>query len=375
MQGKHELVALDGVRGVAILGVFFFHIATMGAFKTVPVLHGLSLIGWLGVDLFFAMSGYLITKTAFDKKGQSRFVRGFYVRRARRILPVYVVTLAVFLPIAFLFFSDAPTIPDLTSGLPCLALFCINMQAALTSRVVPFGFNHFWSLAVEAQLYAVWPLLVASLDKRRFMFLAAALAAISILLRLYTASTTGNWVWNYFSTLTRLDSFSLGALVYLLPQGSLRKGAAFPVLGCSAAATLLVAWFNSGIEFNQPWTNALGITCVAFFSAALVMIIVDRRSHLVAAVLSGRIISRLGELSYSFYALHFPILALGWYAFERSSYWHFGLSFAHDLTMAATYLSITVIMSMISFRFVEKPFMGRRHIDRPVPASIGEEVR
>src|SRR5471030_2932554 len=172
----NNLAPLDGLRGIAIMAVFVFHMAERGAFRGVPLLHDFMLTGWLGVDLFFAISGFLITRSAINLLGGANYYRTFYANRARRILPAYFSVLVVLIVVFNVLYRNSEYLGFFNARVPCLVLLCTNMETALTSIANPFGVNHFWSLAVEVQIYLFWPVMVSLLSRKNLLIFALSLA-------------------------------------------------------------------------------------------------------------------------------------------------------------------------------------------------------
>ena len=219
--GGH-IPALDGVRALAILlvmgvhtDVFFRSQPTAGT-RLVDAVMG---FGWGGVDLFFVLSGFLITGILFDTRAAPGYYTSFYARRALRIFPLYYVALAVILlvlPILGAMWHHAT--PKLFEHQAWLWTYTTNIGIALHGRWELAATGQtvlFWSLAVEEQFYLVWPFLVAALSPRALTRLAGAMVVGALLLRLGLVFWGDHVVAVYVSTLTRMDALAMGALVAL----------------------------------------------------------------------------------------------------------------------------------------------------------------
>ncbi len=160
--------ALDGLRGLAILMVFLFHYGG-GLQSSRPAVHLFGLLtqaGWLGVVLFFALSGFLITGSLWDTVAQGHRLRNFYARRALRILPIYSLALLAAAGAALL---SGATLAQL-KPLAIFAFFLQNLPhlaAAAIQNPSPLPLYHFWTLAVEEQFYLLWPLILLFAHSRR----------------------------------------------------------------------------------------------------------------------------------------------------------------------------------------------------------------
>lgn len=350
--------ALDGVRGVAIIWVVFHnatdmpHPATRGALH---VLSGLSHSGWIGVQIFFALSGFLITGGLLDSRGASNYFKGFYARRALRILPLYYTVLLVLLVFAWALtpaatFSPAHQWP--------LWLFVSNW-----SQSVPYGFAHFWSLAVEEQFYLVWPLVVCWLAPRSLLrmcvWIAVGALVLRIVLRLYGAD---EWTL-YAITPARMDALALGgAGACLVRIPSLvewirpRKG---------MAATLAVALFVGGAltthvfdRFAWPG-QTIGYSVLAYCAATLVTLkaipSLDRTGRF--SPLAWGPLRTFGWYSYAIYIFHGPLHKLVGEPWLHARYGEapgVGTQFIY----ASIVLLVSYLLGYCSYHLLEKRFLA-----------------
>jgi peptidoglycan/LPS O-acetylase OafA/YrhL len=201
---------LDGLRGIAIILVMFFHLVFFRPACGVDHLfHRFTQYGWTGVDLFFILSGFLITGILLDAKGAPNYFRNFYVRRCLRILPLYyafVIGLIFLYPLAGPHFRAERDV--LVANQPWLWTHTINWLVAktgsFTSRTT-LGTGGFWSLAIEEQYYLVWPVMVLLLSRRALFRTCIGLAVFSIAIRFVMAHTG----WSWAATFARFDPRAL----------------------------------------------------------------------------------------------------------------------------------------------------------------------
>jgi len=216
---------LDGMRGLAILPVLLLHFTKDIGFTPHATVDHVYLfvasLGWWGVDLFFVLSGFLITGILLDAKGSTHALRNFYIRRTLRIFPVYYAYLAAMLIILPSFEWWRTHAPPAGEGGLWLWLYLTNIRQAFSNsfEVVPPFTGHFWSLAVEEQFYLIWPWLVYAIDCRRLRRICLVLIIASPMPRA-ALGFTGWWVTGYTLMPTRMDSLLMGALVAI----QLRKG-------------------------------------------------------------------------------------------------------------------------------------------------------
>lgn len=203
---KHWTV-LDGVRGLAILLVMSYHftMGMSGQSLYSRLLFKLTTVGWCGVNLFFVLSGFLITGILYDTRSASHRFRNFYMRRALRIFPLYYGTLLVL-------FGLLPWMNRWTDGFkgiehawPWLWTYSTNLLILLQGKWFPL--SHFWSLAVEEHFYLVWPLVVFTLDRKSSVRVCLALIAIAFVVRIGLVRQ-GLVLSAYTLTLSRMDGLA-----------------------------------------------------------------------------------------------------------------------------------------------------------------------
>ena len=270
--------ALDGVRGVAVLLVITTHLMIIFEprlfFKVLP---GAA----LGVDIFFVLSGFLITSLLLGELRKSGRVsmRGFYKRRARRLLPALVVLLVVHAYYAML--TDLPLKAELQTA--AASLFYVANWYRATGHTPAQGLSHLWSLSIEEQFYLVWPLMVVlffgvrrSLRFSVVMLCTAIVAIVAWRAFLWGAATTHAQVGTlYYRTDTRADGLLIGALAsYLWVHGRV------PKRGVSAFAWLAIAFIGycvSRMATNESFYYAGGFALVAAATATIILAIVEGR--------------------------------------------------------------------------------------------------
>jgi peptidoglycan/LPS O-acetylase OafA/YrhL len=334
---------IQGLRAVAVLLVAFGHAG-------VPFLSG----GFVGVDVFFVLSGFLITGillAEFAERGAISLPR-FYLRRARRILPAAVLTLVV-TDIAAHHLLNFVRAREAVSDSIWSALFAANVHFArqgsdyFAQGQPPSPFLHFWSLAVEEQFYFVWPSLLALLLalrlRRRLLGVLAAIAAGSLVWSIHVAASSPATA--YYSTLARAWELALGAALAVaaphVARLSGRVGFACGWLGLLAIG--YAAWaYSEGTPFpgSAALVPAAGAALVIAAGLAARQTALDVRRMLALAPLGY-----LGDRSYAFYLWHWPVLILATQYAGRE------LSLGVKLGL----LAFAFLLSVASYRFVENP--------------------
>lgn len=310
----HRRADVQGLRAVAVLVVILDHVG-------MPGFSG----GFVGVDVFFVISGYVITRMLLRESARSRgaWFLDFYAKRARRIVPAatLVITLTVIATFELTnFLRGARVLPDATAASLFLANFHFIETGTDYARLGsdPSPLQHYWSLAVEEQFYLVWPLLVilaiavaarvrrAALRPVLFGTLIAIVAAsyaYSIVL------TSGNGVEAFFSPLTRAWELAIGALLAVAQPWLATRISAVPaaVLGWSGIAAIVWSVLTlDGTSRFPGWVAAVPVLGAAAILTAGMCV----QRTVPTTALSGRAAVYIGDISYSLYLVHWPIFAI-----------------------------------------------------------------
>jgi peptidoglycan/LPS O-acetylase OafA/YrhL len=216
--------SLDGVRGIAILLVLAHHFGVpadlphRSASVFTQWIERLLYVGWAGVDLFFVLSGFLITSILLVSKNAPEYFRRFYSRRILRIFPLYYFTLILGLVVLprLLTYQNVGLLRDVTSGQAWLWTYTLNIGLALGWVTGPAIFGHYWTLAVEEQYYLIWPWVVKVASSRTILILSGLMLFAALVLRIIWFDSEFGWAGAYRFTLTRADSLALGGAIAVL---------------------------------------------------------------------------------------------------------------------------------------------------------------
>ena len=329
---------IDGLRAIAVLPVIFFH-AGFAPFSG----------GFVGVDVFFVISGYLITSLILEELKTGSFsIAGFYDRRARRILPALFFVVACSIPIAW--FTLLPKdLTDFFHSVMAVSLFSSNFLFWFQSGYFDTGAElkpllHTWSLAVEEQFYIIFPLLLMAL----WRFGRKVLIWVLVVLFVISASLAEWGAHNYpsatfFLLHARGWELLIGAFAafYLQGGGRIAPGIVSNVLAAAGvlAITYAVYWFDETTPFPSLYALVPTAGTVLVILFAVPGTVVQRLLSLKACV-------GIGLLSYSMYLWHQPIFVFARYLF--------GLPVGSYMFLALTVLA--TLLALFSWRFVERPF-------------------
>jgi peptidoglycan/LPS O-acetylase OafA/YrhL len=345
--------ALDGVRGIALLLVFACHARP-------DFLIG----GGIGVDLFFVLSGFLITSILlreFDATGKISLAR-FYARRALRLFPALFLFVAVTIVSVAIF--DPASLGIVLGNSLSVVFYCFNWlrNAALPTSIGIYPhFGHLWSLSVEEQFYLAWPLvMIAALRSRNANWQFSAVIVAGILapaiarLILYRHE----FLWGYFRTDLRFDMLMWGAgAAWLIARVNFERVAgAFSWAGMVALATLIaMAKFNL---FATGFLTLGGYTLVGLVSAILIIAGARATSGLVSRILQAGALRYTGKISYGLYIVHVPVFNMIYHAISIP-----------ELAQTAIAIAICYAIAGASFRYWETPFLALKERFESQPAQ------
>jgi peptidoglycan/LPS O-acetylase OafA/YrhL len=373
------IAALDGIRGLAILLVLLIHIQQTGV---VPAeFHLLNLVmhgGWCGVDLFFVLSGFLITLGLLDSKGSSNYFSAFYMRRVLRIFPLYYTVLASVIVCSALF-AHYMIFPSWRGWIPQHLLFVENWWMPwkdLTNNVLA----HFWSLGIEEQFYFVWPACVWLLPRRRLAVLSVAVCAAVLALRFYVIQHYNPLPLVVFmNTVTRVDTLMVGALCAIVMRDRTllahvrRWLPTVAAIGACCVAVIVVG--VRGISAQRYYTQTLGFTALALTFGPLVMwaYLFRGSSNWYDRFFSMRPLTDLGKYSYGIYVYHYPVIVIAKMLFGTSAW--FGHDNLRGLLFSFGAVVIAICVAVVSYELFEKRFLRlKRYFEPSHERSLEREV-
>jgi peptidoglycan/LPS O-acetylase OafA/YrhL len=357
--GTPHILALDGLRGVAILGVFAFHYgggATSSSRIARAVAHAVQ-FGGAGVTLFFVLSGFLITGILLDSLDQPHALRSFYIRRALRIFPLYYVTLLFTLVYAMLTHNTAEVLHKL--WVPALFLQNIgHLDRLIAAFPVRVWMIHYWSLAVEEHFYFVWPFLLLLTGKRHAARLCIVVCAISVLIPIAVAPFWRTIELCDYPLITSAAALALGGWLATAQRSGLleRLQPYWPYIAAGSFLLLLpfvvhTAHFTLTGGSYTPFETLSRFDLVVFFTSIVAL---SLHPGLTQRLASTAWLRSIGRVSYGIYIYHLFF----WRVFHL---WARDLAGSHGglvpAITAVIALICTPILAYTSYAFLEKPFL------------------
>lgn len=338
---------IDGLRALAVVPVILFH-AGFKAFSG----------GFVGVDIFFVISGYLITSIILAEKKTATFtLLGFYERRARRILPALFLVMAACVPVAWLMLLP-DDMKDFSQSLTAVSVFASNLlfwhkSGYFDSAAELRPLLHTWSLAVEEQYYVLFPVFLLSLwrfGKPRILIVFTALAMLSLALASWLVEREPSAA--FYLLPTRAWELLLGAVIafYLIERAPRNDGRRINQLaGLTGLLLILVAV----VAFDQS-TPFPGLYALVPASGTALIILFATPATLAGSLLASRLFVGVGLISYSAYLWHQPL-----FAFVR----HGSLK-PPSMSLMLFLAMLSICLAYVSWRFVERPFRRKGTISR-----------
>jgi peptidoglycan/LPS O-acetylase OafA/YrhL len=376
-----HIPALDGIRGFAVLLVLFCH-ATQRPFGspdeinaafTGPIDKAIltaARLSWTGVDMFFVLSGFLITGILFDAKGKQHFFRNFYARRTVRIFPLYYISLVLLLIVLP---RLGGTINQGMGELPPGSqawywLYLSNFSQGVIEQGgvrVEHPVHVSWSLSIEEQFYLFWPLVVFLFSRRSLLGIATAMVFGSVALRTVLLSMEKS-TWAMAFTPCRLDGLAIGALIALIARGPagigrLIRPARFIAPAAGIAIVLMVGvmyklGYRSGIGQSPGYVIA-GPTLFALMYAGLLVLAVAADGWL-KRIFNLGFLRVFGKYSYAVYLLHLPIMILiGEHLFKPARLRAGPTMLPGLLAFYAVTWTAALLTAIVSWHLVEKHFL------------------
>jgi len=391
--GLKRVSELDGIRGVAIAAILILHmaeilVAGVGYSRVIAAVYRLMCAGWLGVDVFFVLSGFLITRVLLEgrdyqnpsvnrssnsqsqphgqarsqsrsqsegqSQGQSWFE--FYLHRAVRILPAFSAVFVVTIAVIHFCYPDV----HLSARILLPAIFFVENWTVLNGTYMPF-LPHLWSLAIEEQFYLLWPQAARRMSNRSILALALSLAALCEVLRASLAMKHVPAPVIYAITPTRIDGLALGAALAIgitLPRVRRFLARAWGWIALAALVSLGVAFIrlHGNLTAFDIRNQLLAIPPVILLVAMLIYASTESALPAsLARILSNSALTYLGRRSYALYLIHYPIVAAVVMSRNGGCLAQLPRGVAVNLLLIAGVVTVALLLAEASWQLIETP--------------------
>lgn len=378
---RGRMPVLDGLRAFAVLSVLWHNTVWSGRWEATDIFSRWLKVaingGWVGVQLFFVLSGFLITGILLDEKGAPHQIRNFYARRVLRIFPLYYATLCLlfFIFPALGWFLSA--LGGATDGQIWYWAFLANWSIPTIGG--PGKVSHFWSLAVEEQFYLVWPFVVMGFSRRNLARFCFALIASALAIRAAMIAYDIEFAqWRaYEFTFVRWDALACGALLAIAVRSAelheaLRRFAK-PVFAATLIYVLVAIADFHGYGAVEKGLGALNQTMAAILFSTLIYFAITQAKTLSIGqqLLSSAPLRNIGKYSYAIYVFHYPVALVvqGWWTKTLSQHTS---AFSTSGMMARVLLVfvISYTLALCSWYLIEQPCLRlKRFFITPKPLA------
>lgn len=360
-----HIPALDGVRGVAILLVMAHHFVngSHSGSRLVNIVASINQAGWVGVDLFFVLSGFLITRILLKERHKEHYFRNFYMRRTLRIFPLYYGVVALLSLGAIAGLNGPLHIQSTPAVMMAFWFYGVNFVAAVIGNG-PFGaFFPLWSLVVEEHFYLVWPAIVKIFDAARLQWICLAIIAGAFVCRVMLIALHSSWLGPYVLTPCRIDAMAIGAILVIRSAISKNGSAISAVTACvmfaTAAAAITICIAKSG-KFNSDsgWVETIGFTAVDMLAAVFIAM-ASRPGSFVGKLMGMPLFTFFGKYSYGLYMCHCSVQFLlepytSTEALQRVTH-SFAIS---GMLSVFTKVAVSTCLAVLSYQLYEKQFLS-----------------
>ena len=365
---------LDGLRGIAVLMVIVLHTLHFDQFRPVfREINNLIKTGWMGVDLFFVLSGFLITRILLRTREDGHRTRNFYMRRALRILPAYWCYLALVFLLLWLTSDVDRRFADSLAWLPHLLIFTNNIHTSLSGATPPVReLAHLWSLAVEEQFYLVWPWLLWRVPTAALPRLCLLVIAVAWISKLVLVIAGAWWHAIYVLPFTRMDGFAIGAFLAVHHlRGNARLPAWVRPLPWIATALVVGQYLLKGKLHNMTpaETAVVTSTSVLMFGGLVHRALIAPEGSWLDRALGNRVLLFFGFYSYGLYLIHYGVdTTLRMYL--QPAMMEYVTGNRMKLLLMATTVALSVLLAVLMHRLVEAPALRLKRYFEPEKARL-----
>ena len=362
--GFAHLPALDGIRGLAILLVLYCHLFWSNphsGFRLFDFFNEIRASSYIGVNLFFVLSGFLITGILLDTLHVPHFFKTFYARRTLRIFPLYYGSLL------FLLLLTGPLHFTWSGWQYYYLTYTANLAALWHNRPLilgHFNINHFWSLQVEEQFYLLWPFIVFRLKRPKTIVRISLLTCLAVLILriglVALPSHFANIYLPYSPTFSCADNLLYGCALCAVLRTSARQRVlqlAPRVFAVGVAILFIAAVLHHGLTWQDNFfVPTFGFSVVAITAAALVAMVL-RPASMTQRIFENSTLRFFGKYSYGLYVFHYSLLGLLSSPIRHFVDAHLRFKALGVIAAACVVLAASILLALLSYHFYEAPFL------------------
>jgi len=366
---QQRIPVLDGIRALAMAMILICHLSMgnyfpKGLSKIDALFYTFTSSGRYGVDLFFVLSGFLISGVLLDSRAEQGYFRRFYWRRLLRIFPLYysflffLFFLAKFFP--FVEFTNSPEYRYLAKNQIWLWTCLVNYFVAFKGEYLPLGMSYLWFISVLVQFYLLWPFLVLLLSRRSLTWLLAALVPFALVLRIVLASMGLSNMSIYHVTFCRIDAFAIGSLIAVLyrTKDGLQPFVVISKIVAIVCFFLILGLFVIGRDIQLVVMLSFSVFSL-LFGSFLLLAVAGKEDNNIVQFLRWPFLRFFGKYSYGLYVFHLPISRFlrKNVALFKELPTVFGSYIPAQIMYIAFASAITLIVSVLSWNLYEKHFL------------------
>lgn len=351
---SRRIPELDGLRGLAIVLVLFYHSFELARYDGnnffVQLIFSVSRFGASGVSLFFVLSGFLIGGILIDNKDAFNYFKVFYIRRSLRIFPLYYSFLIVYIIFVYARLCGVVNFPEWLFGFDLTKLSYLtltqNFLMVKSKTLDHQALSPTWTLAVEEQFYLTLPLIIRFISRKHLLTVLASIEALVVLTKVFM-KISGSWDPYYIFLMPfRIDAFIFGVIAAIFLRSDKMKN-----------------WLRS--RHNQYFVILPALVVMTFISdnyplyvLLLLWTLLAKPESIIRKIFRHRVLCKIGVLSYCIYLIHMGILAFVHWQLAIENKAPLGRFWLLEIGLG---LSITFIIAKLSWRYFEKPIINYAH--------------
>lgn len=380
-----HIVELDGLRGIAVLLVMFYHFAHVPEVTNKwfdQAYNNIMLGGWVGVDLFFVLSGFLITRILINTRNKKFYFKSFYVKRVLRIFPLYYLYLILSFFIILPYMYGVMQGPEQHKILVAQEsqlwfwLYLSNIKQIINGVFFGAGVGHLWSLSIEEQFYIIWPLIIYFLPMRSLKNVCISIITGALVIRIIWAILKPDDAqFIYVFTFTRIDTLAIGSLIAILfDQGYQFKYKSIKIsLLLFFLLSLFIVYFFGPRAERNPIIYTIGFSVLAISFGLIIVLLRSGHKFALRTLFSNKILVFLGKYSYALYIFH-PLVRQLLMKFMGNPKVIMGTQIPYEIVFTITGCIVTTGIALLSWHLYEKWFLKLKNRVSFIPVKAEKTV-